>query len=295
MFNNWTRKFFEEEPGSGGAGGEPGGEASWLDGLPEDLRGNATLQDIKDIPALAKRLIDTKAMVGNSVRIPGDDAPAEDMAAFRKSLIEKNVGLMGVPDSDNAEAMAEVYKAMGQPDDATGYVKPENWAGMTDERFGFLAAEAHKVGMSKSQFGTMAEALAKEANTNQENYAADHQAGMDTLKGEWGRAYDQKISRATNMAKQLGAPERLQEAMINGKVDAETLRWFDSISDKLGKEGNSLVSEEGGVSEHTPTELKERVAELTKKMLNMDANDPTYQSLVQKRLKYQLMLTPDTK
>lgn len=294
MFKNWTRKFCEEEPGAeGGEGG--GGEASWLDGLPEDLRGNATLQDIKDVSALAKRFIDTKAMVGNSVRIPGEDAPAEDMAAFRKSLIEKNVGLMGVPDSDNAEAMAEVYKAMGQPDEASGYTRPENWPGMTDERFGFITAEAHKAGMSKSQFGIMADALAKEANTNQENYAADHQAGMDTLKGEWGRAYDQKISRASNMAKQLGAPERLQEAMVNGKVDAETLRWFDSISDKLGKEGNSLVSEEGGVSEHTPTELKERVAELTKKMLNMDANDPSYQGLIQKRLKYQLMLTPEQK
>jgi hypothetical protein len=292
MFKNWTRKFYEEEPGAGGGGSD---ENSWMDGLPDDMKGNATLQDIKSVEALAKRFIDTKAMVGNSVRIPGEDAPAEDMVAFRKSLIEKNVGLMAVPDSDNAEAMAEVYKAMGQPDDATGYARPENWAGMTDERFGFLTAEAHKAGMGKAQFNNMTEAMAKEANTAQEDYAADHQAGMDTLKGEWGRAYDQKITRATNMAKQLGAPERLQEAMISGKVDAETLRWFDSISDKLGKEGNSLVSEEGSVSEHTPTELKERVAELTKKMLDMDANDPAYQGLIQKRLKYQMMLTPEKK
>lgn len=298
MNKNWVRKYFEEAPGEGSSGeaAAPTGDVdSWLSSLPEDLQGNSTLQDIKDVPALAKRFIDTKAMVGNSIRVPSEDAAPEDMVAFKQKLLDKNIGLMNVPDTEDTEAMAGIYKALGLPEDATGYSRPENWSGMTDERFGFLAGEAHKAGMSKSQFETMAKSLSEADNAQTEQYEADHQAGIDTLKGEWGNAYTQKVSRAANIAKQLDAPEGLQNAISEGTVDATTLRWLDGISKKFGGEGQSLVAEEGGVTQNTPTELRERVGELTKKMLGMDANDPQYQAILKKRMGYLEMLNPENK
>jgi len=270
------------------------GEGDWRNSLPEDMRNNATLQEVKSVEVLAKRFLDTKSMVGNSIRVPGADAPAEDIAAFRQSLLEKNVGLMAVPNTEDAESMAAVHKAMGLPDDAAGYVKPEHWVGMTDERFGFLAGEAHKAGLSKSQFEQMAGSMAVADNDRMSGFDADHKSGIDQLKGDWGRAYDQKVSRASNIAKQLDAPEGLQAALADGKVDAGTLRWLDSIAEKFGNESNSFVKDPSNVSEHTPTELKERIAEVTKKMLDMDPLDPLYQGLLTKRVEYAKLLSGES-
>lgn len=294
--HNWTRKFFEEVPGEGaGEGAAAPAADSWLSGLSPELQDNASLKDIADVEGLAKRFIDTKAMVGNSIRVPSEDAAPEDMAAFKQSLIDKNLGLVSIPDTDDKEAMAGIHRALGLPEDATGYSKPENWTGMTDERFGFLAGEAHKAGLSKSQFDQMANTMAAADNETSQGYQTEHQAGIDTLKGEWGNAYTQRISRAANVAKQLEAPAPLQEALAAGEVDAGTLRWLDTISQKFSGEGSSLVTDEGGVTENTPSELRERVAELTTKMFSMSVSDPMYQPTLQKRLKYLEMLNPEKK
>lgn len=300
MIRNWTRKFYEENPGEGGSAdpgtGDPGtGDDSWLSGLPAEMQANATLQDIKSVESLAKQLIDTKAMVGSSVRVPSADASPEDMAAFRNSLVEKNIGLMAVPDTDNAELMAEVHKAMGLPEDASGYTQPEKWAGMTPERFGALAAEAHKVGMSKSAFDTLTKSMADTSNAAAAGMDTVFNDDMSTLKGEWGNAYDQKVARATNIATQLEAPPALLSALKDSKADSATLRWLDKVAEKFGGEGMTLVTDPGGLSENTPSELRERVDELTKKMLKMQPNDPQYQSLLQKRMKYLEMLNPEKK
>lgn len=276
------------------AEGTPPANDSWMSALPAEMQGNPTLQDVKSVEALAQRFIDTKSMVGNSIRVPGQDASTEDMAAFRQSLLDKNVGLMAVPNSEDAEAMQAVYKQLGMPDAADGYSRPENWAGMTDERYGHLSAIAHKAGISKGQFEQVVSALSTSDNEVSGKYAGEHQAGIDQLKGEWGGAYEQKVARATNIAKQLEAPPALQEAMANNQVDAATLRWMDSVAEKFGGEGNTLVNDPGMVSEHTPTELQERFDEITKRMFDMNPSDPQYKALQAKRLKYMEMLTPES-
>jgi hypothetical protein len=290
---NWTRKFYEEEPGTGGEGGTA--DDSWLSALPAEMQSNATLQDIKTVESLAKQLIDTKAMVGSSVRVPSADASAEDMTAFRNSLLEKNVGLMAIPDTDNAELMAEVHKAMGQPEEASGYAKPEKWPGMSDERFGALTAAAHKIGMSKSHFEAMMTTMANDSNNQFSQMDTAFKSDIDTLKGEWGRAYEPKVARATNVATQLEAPPALIAALSEGSADSATLRWLDKVAEKFSGEGVALVTDPGGLSEDTPGELRERVAELTKKMLGMKSGDPQYQATLQKRMKYLEMLNPEKK
>ena len=285
------RRFQEEEPGTG----DGGTGDTWLSGLPEELQGNATLQDVKSVESLAKQFIDTKAMVGASVRVPGEDAPDEDMVAFRQTLIDKNIGLMAVPNTEDPEAMAGIYRAMGLPEDSSGYTKPDEWAGMTPERFETLAARAHELGMSKSQFNDMAAGLAKDSNTLMQAANDAHSTEMNELRVEWGAATDQKIARATNIAEQLEAPERLLAAMKAGDVDAQTIRWFDNIAAKFSGEGTSLVLDKGGVNADTPAELRERVDEITNKMLKMNVGDPQYQPLLQKRLKYLEILNPEKK
>ncbi len=88
--------FFKDGDDEGGGGG---GQDDWKDTLPDDLKTNASLLDVPDVATLAKRFIDTKAMVGNSFRVPGEDASTEDWGKFNTNLIEKVPALMFKPDA----------------------------------------------------------------------------------------------------------------------------------------------------------------------------------------------------
>ena len=282
------RRFREEGGGDGGDGGGGGNpDATWRDSLPEEMRGNTSLQEIGSVEALTKRFLDGQSMISQSIRMPGPDASADDMSKFRERLLEKKVGLMAVPDFDDADAMQNAYKALGLPEDSKGYDRPEKWPGMTDDRYNTLASQAHELGISKKQFDKMALKMAEADSSMTDHYAQEHNTAITDLKTEWGNAYTQKVARATDIAKQLEAPAGLQAALADGNADAGTLKWLDQIAERFGKEGNSLVADPAHqVSEHTPAEVQERITEITKKMLDMDASDPAYQGLLQKRLKY---------
>lgn len=257
---------------------------SWRDSLPADLQSNASIQDIQSIDALTKQFIDTKAMVGNSIRVPGKDAPAEDMQNFRKSLMDKNLGLVQLPGADDAEGMRAMQKQLGLPDEAGMYSRPDKWGGMSDNQFGKLTAAAHKAGISKAQFAALTGEISASDNEAFEAATAQFASNASQLKGEWGNAYDQKIARAANLAKQTNAPQDMQDAIANGTAKASDLRWFDSMAEQMSGEGLSLVKEKGGTDEHTPTELNEQIQEITRNMMSMDASDPRYKGLMDKRV-----------
>ena len=269
-------------------------ETSCLDSLPQDLRDNPTIKDTPSVEALAKRLVDTKAMVGNSLRVPGEHATQEDWTKFRETLMEKDKGLMPTPDPTDPESLQQAYKALGLPEEPSGYTRPENWTGMDDERFGFLSAKAHEAGLSKRQFEKLANEIASNDNQVFEKFESERQGELNQLKGEWGNAYEQKTQRAVNIAKQLDAPEKLMDALNDNKVDAATFRWLDGLATKLGNEGNGLIKDDSNsVSQHTPTELKAQMAEITNKMMTMDTLDPNYKVLMDKRIKLAQILSPE--
>ena len=260
-------------------------ESDWRSSLPDDLRENPTIKDTPDIQTLAKRLVDSRSQLGNSIRIPGADAPQEDWDKFHQKLIDRDIGLTKLPDPTDTEAMTTVYDALGRPKEVSEYHRPEEWAYMTDERFGALAAKAHEAGLTKRQFETLVNSVSQMDNQFVASAQEQRQSEINQLKGEWGRAFEQKSQRAAVIAKQLNAPQPLQEALAAGDVDAATLRWMDDLASKFGGEGNGLVSGEGAVSEYTPNEVREQMNEITRKMLGMNQSDPSYKILMDKRLK----------
>ena len=275
------------------AAGEPSSSqdfSDWRSALPPELRENPTIQDTKSVEALAKRLVDTKSMLGQSIRIPSEDASPEDIQAFRQSLVEKKLGLMPIPDNEDTESLTGVYRALGMPEDASGYVGPEQWAGVDESRYNFLAEQAHKAGLTKKQFQDLTNNIAQADNQMIESVRQERDAELSQLKNEWGRAFDQKYQRAGVIAKQLEAPEGLINALNHGDVDAGTLRWLDKIAERFSGEGNNLVRSEYSVSEHTPSELRERITELTDRLIKMDSRDPMFTELNKKRIKYAEML-----
>ncbi|RKZ84259.1 MAG: hypothetical protein DRQ39_08545 [Gammaproteobacteria bacterium] len=240
----------------------------WRDSLPDTLKSNPSLADVKDIGALAQRFVDTKAMVGNSMRMPTDDAGQEDITAFANKILENaNLGLMRKPDSEDADGMAAIYNSMGRPEDVSGYVAGE---GVDATAFGAMAATAHELGLSKHQYEAMSLAHAKMQQGVVDHQTGERNQGLEQLQGEWGGAYNEKVGRAGQLIKQLGGHEQLEKAIADGNIDAQTLRLFDTIAQQVGAEGTPLAEQVDQVTQRTPDELRQRRNEITDRLIKED-------------------------
>ncbi len=255
----------------------------WRDSLPPELKDNPSLQDVNDVATLAKRFVDTKSMVGNSLRIPTDDAGAEQISEFTAKILQnKNLGLMRKPDPENPEAFNEIYSALGRPEDASGY---ELVDGADPEMFGAIAAIAHENGLSQKQLQAIA---SKQIEMTQARIGAMEEQrleGVRQLQGEWGMAFEEKANRVKNLIKQMGGHEALETAMENGNIDAATLRLFDKFATQLGAEGSPMAAQVGQVTQETPDELRQREQEIFKRLTTEDLTPQQYQDLMNKRLK----------
>ena len=251
---------------------------SWRDSLPDDLKSAPSLQDVNDVTTLAKRFIDTKSMVGNSIRLPSGEAGQDVIDSVVSKILEnESLGLMKKPNSDN---LADVYAQLGRPDDPGGYQAPE---GTDAETFGALATKAHELGLSKQQYETLSAAHAEMVNMQMQQMDETRQEGVFQLKGEWGPAFDEKVGRSGNMIKAMGGHEGLEGALSSGSLDAATLRFFDMVATHLGSENSQVAKQLGGATQMTTDELKQRRDELTSRMLKEDLT-PSQRQDMQKRL-----------
>ena len=242
--------------------------SDWRSSLPLELRDSPTIKDVPDLGTLVKNYEHTKAMVGASIRLPTDEASADDIAAIQQKLLEKeHLGLMKKPDVENPESLAEVYRALGRPEDASGYAVPEDVNG---ELFGSMAETALELGLSNKQYEGLAKTLASQQMAEYQKMEEAKQQEVGQLRGEWGPAFDQKLGRAAQVAEALKAPQSLVEALKDGSANAESIRFMDTVAAQLGKEGGELASQLGTVTESTVSDLQQRIADRTRKMLDKD-------------------------
>ena len=264
-----NRYFYQEEAASGEEGA-PGGQppqeqSSWLDSLPEDLKVNPALKDFKDTASLAKSFIDTQAHVGNSIRIPGEDAGDEDRKAFYDKLVAKAPNLMLKPDFDNADQSKEFYRSLGMPEQSSGYEMPQiEGVDFPEDRANFLREVAHENGITSKQFKSfMEKAIQADLQADQANVQA-REAGLKSLKQEWGMAYDDRVDIASKIADATGAPDSLKNAIREGAVGADTYKWLYQISQQLGTETMNLANQ-GDAAKNvrlTPSEASAQINEI---------------------------------
>lgn len=238
---------------------------TWRDELPDGIKGDPSLQDIPDVGTLVKRYIDTKAMVGSSVRIPTDDAGQEAIEAFVGKLIDNpQLGLMRRPDPENPETMAQVHQALGVPEDASGYERPE---AVDAEAFGAMAETAKNLGLTKQQYSALAEAYANYGDNQVKQIVQQREENVKQLRGEWGHSFDERVTRAQETVKALGGHPMLEKALADGAADAATLRFLDTIATQMGKEGTQLAQQLSRVEHSTRSELEQRRDELIQRQL----------------------------
>lgn len=263
-------------------------EESWRDSLPDDIRESDALKDVADVGSLAQQFIDQGKFLGNSIRVPGEDATDDARTEFRAKLMDKNTGLMEVPDFENEEAMNAVYDTLGRPKEAKDYDKPEiEGVQIDDSRFNRITQAAHKAGISKRQLkDVMSEIMAADGEIVKETQTRRDE-GVKQLRDDWGPAYDKKIATVAKLAELTEAPSGLVDAIKAGNVDSDTVRWLDKLSSQLGGEASEMVNQaNGGDGAVTKVEARERSQEILQQLTDMDHSDPRYDDLMKKRVGY---------
>lgn len=216
--------------------GEGGVQQSWHEQFLAgdefaELRENETIKGTPDIPTLAKRLVDTKALVGRKgVILPKEDAAPEEWEQF--------------------------YTALGRPETAEAYdLKPEG----LPEDFPYLPELetsfrqlAHQAGLAPGQAKKIYDGYNKFMLELHQHGARELQARVvemqTALRKEWGGKYDDNLGVARK-AMQMVAPPGSQELLALDQVLGDSpvlVKFFYNLGQSMSE--GQFVAGGGGQS-----------------------------------------------
>lgn len=218
--------------------------SDWRESIPEDLRSDPSLADVSSVAELAKMTVHAQRMIGaDKVVLPGRDAPQE--------------------------VIDEFYNKLGRPDTPDGYEVPtENMPNLPydeDVQREFFK-EAHRIGLNKQQAAAITRWQADRVQTmmeesGQANEEA-YQNATDTMRKEFGKAFDEKMDMAKSAARQFGGDELMDFLDKTGLGNAPAvIRAFANI-------GKAVANDEiiGGGGRQgfimSPSEAKSQIASL---------------------------------
>lgn len=232
----------------------------WKSGLPEELKTAPALADVKDVAGLAKRFVDTQALVGSSLRPPGPDATPEAKTDFIQKLRDKVPELLFMPDGeDEAAKLARetAWTKLGRPKEAKDYVLPPDLK-LPEEHLEALRKEALEEGLTKSQF----QSRAKRVVLAIESAEGTRVESTKALRRELGAAFDERTAMVAAAAAKLGFSQELVAALKSGTIDAATFKAFTAIAKGFG-ETRQVADQQGGAGGRlTPSEAMAQRSEL---------------------------------
>jgi len=238
--------------------------ADWKASLAEDIRGDKSLAPIKDVNSLAKSYIHAQKLVGvEKIPLPNKHATEEDW----------NV----------------VFDKLGRPKSAEDYTYDIDENSSIDENaLKIFSEQAHKLGLLPQQ----AEGVIKFYHNLLQDHLSNLEVSSETarinseqqLRKEYGRAYDQKMSKASQLARQHIGEEILGMTLENGirlGDHPQVIKAFSNLADMLGED--SFIAQ-SGPNYLTPAELETEIAKLEAKVPNSaywTKNHPNHDKAVQ--------------
>ncbi len=213
----------EQEPAAAPAPAAPStpaavpAQASWLESLPAELRGDPSLKDFKDVAALATSYKHAQKFTGNQ---------------------DPNRVVLWPTDPNDEKGMADIYKRLGRPDTVDGYklddFKPPEGLPWDAEFQKDMVAVLHSAGASEAQvkkvlagYAEKTSAMFEQAGKAQKQMAIDSQA---TLQKEWGLKFDENFAISEAMLNKHADDEFIKDIMAVGLHNkASTLRFLANI------------------------------------------------------------------
>ena len=276
-------------------------DENWHDSLPDDLKTAPIFKPsddgtVKSVEQVVADLTNLTQVAGNSLRMPGPDAGADDIATFQARVMEKVPGLMNTPNLEDPESVSAHFTKMGKPATPEEYAVPEI-EGFELPNPGEAKSQAHALNMTQVQFTeyvtTQARAMQTSIEMLQGQY--DEQAGI--IDGEWGAAKGQNRDAVGKFLKENKlCPPEMVEAFDKGHMPANMMRFLLSLSD-LGAEGSTFQAQGTGADIiPMPDEAMSQLIEVENRLFSpgMRPGNPEYPLLVARRTKLMTQAYPDS-
>jgi len=194
------------EVASGGSGNE------FLNMIPEELRQHPSISPIKDVENLARSYVNAQRLIG-----------ADKIA---------------VPVNPTDEDLDRIYDRLGRPEIPSEYGINVDGNVITEELAADYADIAHKLRLTPDQAKGV---LDYYKSTVEQSGAASLEAAevakeqtVESLRSEWGRAFDQKVEAAAQVAQEFGNPDMFNITLADGSKlgdNAEFIKAFAKIAD----------------------------------------------------------------
>jgi len=188
--------------------------------LPEEMRGEASLKDIPDVPALAKSYIHAQGMVGaDKVVIPGADASDEERSAFFTKL--------GRPETEDKY---EIQNPENMPKDFP----------LSKELVKGFRTIAHKTGLTMAQVKDIYNWRINSDITafNNAKAATEEAVASATrqMRTAWGAAFDTKVDSVETVINTYATEEEknyLKETGVNN--DPRFISFMGKVAENFSE------------------------------------------------------------
>lgn len=260
---NRFNTLMEGDGGEGGQGGGGGGEFDFRQHVSEDMRENPALADIKDIDGLVSSFVNAQGMIGNSIRIPGEDAGEDQWSDFNEKLM-KVPGMTRLPTDEDPDAMGAFYNKLGRPEAVDGYKIDIPDLGkdlqINDESFKAFKEVAHATGLTQKQLEGVTKWYFKDVMDQQAQLGAIKDRAIDNMRKEWGGDYDRRMGAAQATLKQFGDEQTVNDLANSLDQHPGLAKTLSNIGLKL-MEGN-FIQGDGTTPQDTVDEMKAKIAEI---------------------------------
>lgn len=242
---------------------EPPGE-DWRSGLSDELKGEKSLEDFKDIGGLAKSYVEAQKMIGTSIRIPSEDATPEEWEAFHVKL--------GKPDT------VEAY----------GFVKPDLPEGVdwNEGLFDWFGKTALEVGLNKTQANKLMQAWNDNQFTEAHNAQKEMKTKLDALQEAWGDQFNGRVELGLRgIEKALPAEEAKEfKALMDSSGLGNhplMLKYAHFVGNLLKEDGYIIGDGQGGVLGAESAKTKIEAINADQKHAYWDLENPGHKAAVE--------------
>ena len=194
------------EVAQGGSGNE------FLNMIPEELRDHPSISPIKDVENLARSYVNAQRLIG-----------ADKIA---------------VPVNPTDEDLDRIYDRLGRPEAPSDYGFDVDGNVVTEELATNYADVAHKLRLTPDQAKGILDyyrsSVEQSGEQSLELAEAAKEQTVESLRNEWGRAFDQKVEAAARVAQEFADPEMFNITLADGSKlgdNAEFIKAFAKIAD----------------------------------------------------------------
>lgn len=239
---------------------------AWHNPLGEAVAEWSEIKQMDSMDKFVDYVGNLRTMQGQSIRIPSEEASAEDVSKFTEKVLAKVPSLMRAPGDDiSSEALSSIFQRLGTPEAIEGYKVPESDDLMLSENaMTDLAGFAHKNNMTQKQFEALAEKMGKaNSKSDYDNQERIHKE-QALIKDVWGFAFGDRMNEVQAFLETTQAPESLRDAFSNNQMDAASLQWVYAMREATRE--SAPISEQMQRNKEAktlaPAEAKARISEM---------------------------------